>query len=86
MKYIQCARNTTEQNMVVFQYGAHIYFQICKDIQVGEELLVWYAEYYDQYLGIPIGVKKFPNAMDNSKKGGEIFLYYIQVLGIVSKF
>ncbi|XP_028399242.1 putative histone-lysine N-methyltransferase PRDM6 isoform X2 [Dendronephthya gigantea] len=58
MKYIQCARNISEQNTVAFQFGADIYYQTYKTIQPGEEVLVWYAEYYEQHHGIPVGVRK----------------------------
>lgn len=67
MKYIQCARNTNEQNTVVFQFAADVYFQTYKKIGVGEELLVWYAEYYEQYLGIPVGVRQLTKTNSNSE-------------------
>ena len=57
MKYIQCARNMAEQNSVAFQFGADLYFQTYKAIKPGEEILVWYAQYYEQHHGIPVGVK-----------------------------
>lgn len=69
MKYIQCARNENEQNMVVFQFGADIYFQTYKKIEIGEELLVWYAEYYEQYYGIPVGVRNLAKTKGCSETG-----------------
>ena len=58
MKYVQCARNTTEQNTVLFQFGANIFFQTCREIRAGEELLVWYADYYEKHHGMPVGVRQ----------------------------
>ena len=69
MKYIRCARNTSEQNTVVFQFGADIYFQTYKTINPGEEILAWYAEYYEQYFGIPVGVKKLNKTKETSQTG-----------------
>lgn len=69
MKYIRCARNKTEQNVVAFQFGADIYFQTYKPIKAGEEILVWYAEYYEQYHGIPVGVRKVKKTKESSYTG-----------------
>ena len=69
MKYIQCARNPREQNAVVFQFGAEIYFQTFKPIKHGEEILVWYADYYEQYYGIPIGVRKLEKNKNSTSSG-----------------
>ena len=69
MKYIQCARNTTEQNTVVFQFGPDLYFRTYKTIRPGEEILVWYAEYYEQHHGIPVGVRKVNNTNEVSQTG-----------------
>ena len=69
MKYVRCARNKTEQNAIVFQFGADIYFQTYKAIKPGEEILVWYADYYEQYRGIPVGVRKVTKTKESSHTG-----------------
>uniref|UniRef100_A0A8C7HVV2 Histone-lysine N-methyltransferase PRDM9-like n=1 Tax=Oncorhynchus kisutch TaxID=8019 RepID=A0A8C7HVV2_ONCKI len=52
MRYVNCARNEEEQNLVAFQYRGGILYRCCKPIAVGEELLVWYGEEYARDLGI----------------------------------
>ena len=54
MRYIRCARHEHEQNLFAFQYGDNIYYRAFKNIARGSELLVWYDEQYEQYLGIPL--------------------------------
>ena len=54
MNYIQCARNSNEQNLKLTQVNENIYFVATRDISVGEELLVWYDEVqYGVYMGLP---------------------------------
>ena len=79
MKYIQCARNITEQNTVAFQFGADLYFQTYKAIKPGEEILVWYAEYYEQHHGIPIGVRKADETKETPQTGGSIYILTIEL-------
>ena len=52
LRFINCARNEEEQNMVAFQYHGHIYYRTYKMIYPGNEMLVWYGEEYAQDLGI----------------------------------
>ncbi|XP_058051941.1 histone-lysine N-methyltransferase PRDM9-like [Ahaetulla prasina] len=52
MRYVNCARNEEEQNLVAFQYHGEIYYRTCKEIQPHSELLVWYGEEYGKELGI----------------------------------
>ncbi|KAI4898153.1 hypothetical protein NFI96_023061, partial [Prochilodus magdalenae] len=46
MRYVNCARNEEEQNLVAFQYKGGILYRCCRPIKQGQELLVWYAEEY----------------------------------------
>ncbi|MCI4394873.1 hypothetical protein PGIGA_G00173840 [Pangasianodon gigas] len=46
MRYVNCARNGEEQNLVVFQYQGGIHYRCCQPIKPGQELLVWYGEEY----------------------------------------
>lgn len=52
LRYVNCARNDEEQNLVAFQYRGGIIYRCCRPIQPGQELLVWYEEEYAQDLGI----------------------------------
>ncbi|XP_065829000.1 putative histone-lysine N-methyltransferase PRDM6 isoform X2 [Oscarella lobularis] len=59
MKYIQCARNAKEQNMIVFQYKMNIFYRASRDIHPGEELLVWYgSSEYSLAHGVPTGIEE----------------------------
>uniref|UniRef100_A0A670ZY23 PR/SET domain 7 n=1 Tax=Pseudonaja textilis TaxID=8673 RepID=A0A670ZY23_PSETE len=57
MRYVNCARNEEEQNLVAFQYHGEIYYRTCKEIKPHSELLVWYGEEYGKELGIKWGSK-----------------------------
>ncbi|KAJ8355146.1 hypothetical protein AAFF_G00090620 [Aldrovandia affinis] len=46
MRYVNCARNEEEQNLVAFQYRGSILYRCFKPILPGLELLVWYGEEY----------------------------------------
>nr|XP_023686533.1 histone-lysine N-methyltransferase PRDM9-like isoform X1 [Paramormyrops kingsleyae]XP_023686534.1 histone-lysine N-methyltransferase PRDM9-like isoform X1 [Paramormyrops kingsleyae] len=52
MRYVNCARDEEEQNLVAFQHKGGILYRCCKPIAPGQELLVWYAEDYAKDLGI----------------------------------
>ena len=61
MNFIQCARSTMEQNLRMAQYNNNLYFVVTTDIQVGDELLVWYdQEQYNTYMGLPTGFRDVP--------------------------
>ena len=46
MRFVNCAREEKEQNLVAFQYCGEIYFRTSKPIDPGTELLVWYHNKY----------------------------------------
>jgi hypothetical protein len=52
MRYVNCARSESEQNLVAFQHKGDIYYRSYKDIPPGTELLVWYGQDYGKELGI----------------------------------
>ncbi|KAK3100301.1 hypothetical protein FSP39_017857 [Pinctada imbricata] len=52
MRYVNCARSESEQNLVAFQYRGQIYYRTYKEIKPGTELLVWYGHEYGKELGI----------------------------------
>nr|XP_056710882.1 PR domain zinc finger protein 14 [Euleptes europaea] len=57
MSLVNCARFPEEQNMMALQCQGQIYYETCKEISPGQELLVWYGDCYLQFLGIPISLK-----------------------------
>jgi hypothetical protein len=57
MRYINCARNEEEQNMIALQHQGGIYYRVYKDVAPGKELLVWYGEEYAVLLGIALEAK-----------------------------
>ncbi|XP_060756693.1 histone-lysine N-methyltransferase PRDM9-like [Neoarius graeffei] len=50
MRYVNCARNEEEQNLVAFEYQGRILYRCCRSINPGQELLVWYEEEYTKEL------------------------------------
>ncbi|XP_060772748.1 histone-lysine N-methyltransferase PRDM9-like [Neoarius graeffei] len=50
MRYVNCARNEEEQNLVAFEYQGGILYRCCRSINPGQELLVWYEEEYTREL------------------------------------
>ena len=52
MRYVNCARNESEQNLIAYQYRSQIYYRSFKPIHPGKELLVYYGEEYAKELGI----------------------------------
>ncbi|CAH1788532.1 unnamed protein product [Owenia fusiformis] len=86
MSYVNPARYAQEQNLIAVQCDSDIYYEACKDIPQGTELLVWYGDGYLQFMGIPVALKD--NSCDTevekeeeSKEGyqcercGKVFAY-----------
>nr|XP_048684713.1 histone-lysine N-methyltransferase PRDM9-like [Caretta caretta] len=57
MRYVNCARDEEEQNLVAFQYRGKIYYRVCRAILPHCELLVWYGDEYGKELGIKWGTR-----------------------------
>ncbi|XP_070258885.1 histone-lysine N-methyltransferase PRDM9-like [Myotis yumanensis] len=57
MRYVNCARDEEEQNLVAVQYHRQIFYRTCRVVRKGCELLVWYGEEDGQKLGIKWGSK-----------------------------
>ncbi|TFK02789.1 PR domain zinc finger protein 12 isoform X1 [Chrysemys picta bellii] len=53
MTYIKCARNEQEQNLEVIQIGNSIFYKAIEMIPPDQELLVWYGNSHNTFLGIP---------------------------------
>ncbi|KAG5844552.1 hypothetical protein ANANG_G00163700 [Anguilla anguilla] len=50
MMFVRPAQNHLEQNLVAYQYGADIYYTTIKNIQPKQELRVWYAASYAEFV------------------------------------
>lgn len=50
-RYVNCASNDEEKNLVAFQYRGGILYRCCRPIEAGHELMVWYDELYAKNLG-----------------------------------
>uniref|UniRef100_A0A8C3SC99 SET domain-containing protein n=1 Tax=Chelydra serpentina TaxID=8475 RepID=A0A8C3SC99_CHESE len=57
MRYVNCARDEEEQNLVAFQYHGKIYYRVCRAILPHSEMLVWYGDEYGKELGIKWGTR-----------------------------
>ncbi|XP_061405090.1 PR domain zinc finger protein 14-like [Lethenteron reissneri] len=70
MSLVNCARSSSEQNLVALQSGRSIVYEASRDVPSGRELLVWYGESaYLQFLGIPVGLR-LPTAAASSPGAG----------------
>ncbi|KAK6174939.1 hypothetical protein SNE40_013493 [Patella caerulea] len=58
MSCVNCARYAQEQNLIAVQHEGDIYYEVCKDIPQGSELLVWYGDCYLQFMGVPVALKE----------------------------
>ncbi|XP_036916791.1 histone-lysine N-methyltransferase PRDM9-like [Sturnira hondurensis] len=56
-RYVNCARDHEEQNLVAFQYHGQIFYRTCRVVRPGCELLVWFGDEYGQELGSTWGSK-----------------------------
>ncbi|XP_053520227.1 histone-lysine N-methyltransferase PRDM9-like isoform X3 [Artibeus jamaicensis] len=57
MRFVNCARDDEEQNLVAFQYHGQIFYRTCRVVRPGCELLVWCGNEYGQELGSKWGSK-----------------------------
>ncbi|KAK7912521.1 hypothetical protein WMY93_012732 [Mugilogobius chulae] len=57
MSLVKCARFPEEQNLTAMQVQGQIFYEACKEVRAGQELLVWYGDCYMQFLGIPLTLK-----------------------------
>ncbi|KAJ8256639.1 hypothetical protein COCON_G00187910 [Conger conger] len=63
MMFVRPAQNHLEQNLVAYQYGADIFYTTIKNIQPKQELKVWYAASYAEFLS-----QKIHNVTDEERK------------------
>ncbi|KAG7483868.1 hypothetical protein MATL_G00042970 [Megalops atlanticus] len=50
LMFVRPAQNHLEQNLVAYQYGADIFYTTIKNIQPKQELKVWYAASYAEFV------------------------------------
>ncbi|CAH2320456.1 PR domain zinc finger 10 isoform X1 [Pelobates cultripes] len=50
MMFVRPAKNHLEQNLVAYQYGQHIYYTTIKNVEPKQELKVWYAASYAEFV------------------------------------
>lgn len=73
MKFVNCAHNSEEQNLVLLQDGDQLFYESSREILHGEELLVWYGNRYHMFMGVPTGIKTSPRKEHNNQTGqGEL--------------
>lgn len=66
MKHINYAKNVSEQNLLPLQCGDHLYYRSNRNIQKGEELLVYFGKEYDNS-SCNVEMNFFPNAENTIK-------------------
>ncbi|XP_071318149.1 histone-lysine N-methyltransferase PRDM9 [Trachinotus anak] len=77
MRYVNCARNKDETNLLAVQYKGSILFHCCRTIQPGDELMVWpsskllthFSEAWNQ-----MWFMKLNSAESNTTAASQIFL------------
>lgn len=73
MIYVNCARFAQEQNLIAVQCEGEIFYEVCKDIAQGQELLVWYGDSYLQFLGIPVSLKDMTDEISEETTESKLF-------------
>ena len=54
MRYINCACNEEQQNLVAYQLHGEVYYKAIRTINSGEELLIWYKDEFGVVLPLHI--------------------------------
>ena len=54
MRYINCASNEDQQNLIAYQLHGEVYYKTIRAINIGEELLVWYGNEFGVVLPLHI--------------------------------
>lgn len=76
MMFVRPAKNYSEQNCVVYQYGADIYFSTIKEVENKEELKVWYAAHYAERIGVDLyPVNPTEEAIEEEEEEGQFPCY-----------
>ncbi|MPC26671.1 Histone-lysine N-methyltransferase PRDM9 [Portunus trituberculatus] len=68
-RYINCARNYIERNLIAMQIQSEIFYVTNNEIKRNTELMVWYGASYGQMLGI--STRDFFKPLLKDRGGGE---------------
>ena len=72
MRFVNCSPTEAEQNVVVRQCHGQIFYQLCRQMDVDVELLVWYGDEYAGGLGLlPAVLSSNPQPPDGSSPWSE---------------
>ena len=66
LRYVNCARNEEEQNLLAYQHHGHIFYRSFRPIYPGSELLVWYGKEYANDLGIVVDISDHGECIPDS--------------------
>lgn len=80
MAYVNCARYAQEQNLIAIQTDGEIFYEACKDIPQGTELLVWYGDCYLQFMGIPVALKEMADGTNSEELESKSTLLSVVIL------
>ena len=54
LRYVNCARHISEQNVHMFQCAGRVYYMLVRDVTPRTELLIYYGPSYASALGIDV--------------------------------
>ena len=64
LRYVNCSRCASEQNIRAVQYDGNIYYMATKQIEIGQELLAFYGESFARVLGVKSSKKQREQGME----------------------
>ncbi|KAG8141500.1 hypothetical protein E2320_007118 [Naja naja] len=73
MMFVRPAQNHLEQNLVAYQYGHHIYYTTIKNVEPKQELKVWYAASYAEFVN-----QKIHDVSEEERKDIDYRLVYLE--------
>lgn len=72
MKYTCILRQFTLSHL---KADGAIWYEACKDIPQGTELLVWYGDCYLQFMGVPVALKEMADGGAQEEADSEFLLF-----------